>query len=413
MESSAWNLAVALGIGLLVGVERERRKGRGAERGSAGIRTFALVALLGGISMRIGGLWVVAVSGAFVALAALAGYLRSGSKDPGLTTEVALVVAFLLGALAQDEPVLAAGLAVAVTIVLAARTRLHALARDVLTEQELHDGLLLAAAALVVLPLVPDRALGPYGVFNPFVFWRLVVLVMAVSAAGYVALRILGPRFGLPLAGLASGFVSSTMTIAVMGTRARAEPTLRRPAVAGAALSTVATVVLTAILAGASSRATLRELALPLVLAGAAAAGYGALFAFRASRATEVADIERGRAFDLRVAVGFSAAIAVVLFLAAFLDDRIGDAGILVATAVTGFADAQAGIVAAASLVAAGKLEARDAVLPILVTLSTNTVSKAVAAVAGGGWRYALQVWPGLLAVIGAAWAGYLVELLR
>jgi uncharacterized membrane protein (DUF4010 family) len=228
-----------------------------------------------------------------------------------------------------------------------------------------------------------------------------------------VALRILGPRFGLPLAGLASGFVSSTMTIAVMGTRARAEPTLRRPAVAGAALSTVATVVLTAILAGAISRATLRELALPLVLAGAAAVGYGALFAFRASRATEVADIERGRAFDLRVAVGFSAAIAVVLFLAAFLDDRIGDAGILVATAVTGFADAQAGIVAAASLVAAGKLEARDAVLPILVTLSTNTVSKAVAAVAGGGWRYALQVWPGLLAVIGAAWAGYLVELLR
>jgi uncharacterized membrane protein (DUF4010 family) len=408
-ESPYWNLAIALGIGLMLGVERERHKGRGPGRGFAGIRTFALVGLLGGLSMQIGGAAVVAVAGAFVGLAAIVGYSRRHTEDPGMTTVVALVVTFLLGALAQDEPGLAAGAGVAVAVVLAARTRLHAIARDVLTEEELHDGLLFAACALIVLPLVPDEAIGPYDVFNPFTLWRLVVLMMAVSAGGYIGIRVLGPRYGLPLAGFLSGFVSSTMTIATMGTRAREEPGLRRSAVAGATLSTVATVVFTAVLAGATSPAALRELALPLVLAGAAAVIYGGLFAWRAARAAPSGALARGRAFNLRTAVGFAVAISAVLFLSTMLNEELGAAGLVLVTAISGFADAQAAVVAVCSLVAAGRIEPADAVLPILVTLSTNTVSKAVAAAVTGRRRYALQVWPGLVLVIAAAWLGYAV----
>lgn len=410
MDDSYWNLAIALGIGLMLGVERERHKGRGPGRGPAGIRTFALVSLLGGLSMHIGGTAVVAVAAAFVSLAAIVAYARSHADDPGMTTEVALVVAFLLGALAQREPALAAGAGVAVAVVLAARTRLHALARDVLTEQELHDALLFAACALIVLPLVPDETIGPYGVFNPFTLWRLVVLMMAVSAAGYIGIRLLGPRYGLPLAGFLSGFVSSTMTIAAMGTRAREEPAIRRPAVAGATLSTVATVVFTAILAGATSPPTLKALALPLVLAGIAALTYGGLFALRAAHAAPATAFPRGRAFDLRTAVAFAAAISAVLFLSTVLNEKLGESGLILVAALSGFADAQAAIVAVSALVAAGKLDAADAVLPILVTLSTNTISKSVAAVATGRRPYALQVWPGLLLVIGAAWAGYAID---
>ena len=206
-------LAIAVGIGLLVGVERERRLGREQRSGAAGLRTFALTALLGGVAEQVGGETILAVGFAFVAVAAVASYVRKGAEHTGLTTEIALLVTFLLGALAQRDPSAAAGLAVLVTTLLVMQASMHRFVGQVLAEQEVHDGLLLLASALVVLPLVPDRTVGPLDVLNPFNIWRLVVLLMAVSSAGYVAVRLVGPRFGLPIAGLAGGFVSSTATI--------------------------------------------------------------------------------------------------------------------------------------------------------------------------------------------------------
>lgn len=231
-QGSAWSLVAAAGIGLLMGVERERRKVRSAHKGTAGIRTFPLVALLGALGAHLGQPALLAVTGAFVGAAALVGYWRVG--DPGLTTEIALVVAFLLGVLADEDIGLAAAIGVAVTLLLAERTRLHHIARDVLTEDELHDGLLLAACAVIVLPLLPDRGVGPGGALNPVTVWRLAVVVMAIQALGYVALRTLGTRRGLPLAGLIGGFVSSTATISTMGLRARRTPELARAADQGA-----------------------------------------------------------------------------------------------------------------------------------------------------------------------------------
>ncbi len=216
-------LVVALGIGLLVGIERERGKGRGPGRAAAGLRTFALVALLGAVAELVGTAGLV-VSGAFVALAALAGYRVTRARDPGLTTEVALVLVFLLGVLAMRQAGLAAGLGVAMALLLAAKSRLHRFVRNTLSERELHDALLLCAGAAIVLPVLPDRAIDPWQALNPRQLWRLALIVMALNAAGHVALRALGPRRGLPLAGLAGGFVSSTATIAAMGARARSHP---------------------------------------------------------------------------------------------------------------------------------------------------------------------------------------------
>ena len=132
-----WTLAISLGIGLLVGIERERTKGEGAERRPAGVRTFALVGLLGGLFAAFDDRAVLAVGAGFVGLAAVAGYVRSGREDPGLTTEIALVVVFLLGALARDDAPLAAGIGVVVTILLASRTRLHDFVSQVLSDVRL------------------------------------------------------------------------------------------------------------------------------------------------------------------------------------------------------------------------------------------------------------------------------------
>lgn len=373
------------------------------------MRTFALVALLGGICAEFSSVVPLAIAGAFIVLAVVVSYAVRPHDDPGLTTEVALVTAFLLGALTGTDPVLAGGLAVVVAVLLAAREPLHRFVLRSLSPQEIHDGLVLAAAALVILPLVPDREIGPYGVINPFAIWRLVVLVMAISAAGYIGQRLLGPRLGLALAGFAGGFVSSAATVGAMGARARQEPRLMRPAVAGAVLSSVATVIQLAIVVGATSPEALRELALPLTLAGLAAASYGAVFSLRALRGKTPDAIDRGRAFDLKTAVIFALTVTAVLLVSAALSDWLGTAGLLLGIALAGFADVHAAAISAAALAASGSISPDEAAIPVLAALTANTVTKAVLAVIAGRWRYAVQVWPGLLLVLAGAWIGALI----
>ena len=407
MTDPVLGLTVALGVGLLLGVERERRKGEGPDRGAAGIRTFALVGLAGGVSWRVGGAATVAIALGFVALAAIVGYVRSREADPGLTTEVALVVDLLLGALAQRDIALAAGVGVATAIILASREQIHRVVRETLSDRELHDGLLFAACALIVLPLLPDRGLGPHGSLNPSIIWRLVVIVMAIQAAGYVAIRTIGPRYGLLVAGLIGGFVSSTATIGIMGARAAREPHLRRGATSAAVASSIATVILLAIVVGAANLETLRELALPLSLAGLAAIGYALLFALRASRIAEPEDFERGRAFNLRVAIVLGFTVAIVLLISSVLNAAFGRAGLILGTATAGLADSQSAAISAATLSHAGQISTHLAALAVLAALSANTFSKAVIAAVLGKRRFAADVWPGLALILGGAWVGW------
>jgi uncharacterized membrane protein (DUF4010 family) len=324
---------------------------------------------------------------------------------------MALVVAVLLGALAVEDAELAAGVGVGVTLLLAERGRLHRLVRDTLTEQELHDGLLFAAAALIVLPLVPDRGFGPHDALNPFTVWRLVVIVMAIGGLGYVALRVLGPKRGLPLAGLIGGFVSSTATVAAMAARARRAAAVRRPAVAGAVLSTVASLIVTALVVAAVSVPALRAIMPALVPAGVAAIAYGGVTLARIAGNPADGPLELGRAFDLKLPLILALIVSVTLLMAEVLNARFGSSGLALATALTGFADAHAAAISAATLVAAGRLDADAAVVPILVALTTNSVTKAALAAGIGGWAYARRVIVGLVVVLAAAWAGAAVAL--
>lgn len=408
-EINLLGLASAVGIGLLIGIERERRKGEGPSRHPAGLRTFILASLLGALATLIGGEWMLVAFVLVIGALAVAAYLRSSTQDPGLTTEMAMLVTFLLGALAMRDTVLATGLGVVVAVLLTARDRLHRFVRQVITEGEIHDGLLLAAAALVILPLTPDRAVGPYEVLNPRTLWALAVLMMAINAAGYVALRAFGPRVGLPLAGFASGFVSSSATIAAMAARSRSHPELRRGAVAGAVLSSCATVVQLAVVLGATSPPALQAAALPLVAAGVVAVAYGALFAWRNAVSMSDEPVAPGRAFDPRLAVTFAAAIGVVLLLVAAAADAMGSAGLAIAVGLAGFADVHSPVAAIGAMQAGGGLVAADAVLPVLIAFTANSVTKVVIAAIGGDRGYALRVIPGVVMMVAAAWvAGWL-----
>ncbi|HYC63459.1 MAG TPA: MgtC/SapB family protein [Reyranellaceae bacterium] len=400
---------VALGLGLLIGVDRERQQGSGGAREAAGIRTFTIASLSGAAAIAVGGEVLLAV--VTIAVAGLIGlaYMRERNHDPGLTTEAALVLTTLLGGLAMRQPAFAAAIAVVVTVLLTARENIHRFVRSSLTEKELRDGLIFAAATLVVLPLLPDEPIGPYQALNLRTVWIVVILVMAIGAVGYIATRVLGSRFGLPITGLASGFVSSTATIAAMGSRAKKTPKVLKPAAAGAVLSTVATVVQLAIVLAATSLETLRAFWVPLIAAGLAAIAYGGLFTLWALRDSSDHAEKPGSAFSLGSALAFAGILAVVLVLSAALQKWLGETGVIVAAAVGGFADAHSASVSTASLVAGGKIKPPDAVWGILAALTTNTLSKAFFAVSNGGRTFALLVIPGLLLVIAAAWAAALL----
>lgn len=409
-EHLAVRLAIALGIGLLIGAERERRKGIGPSRAPAGIRTFALVSLTGGISLTVGGEMLLAVAAISVAALAIVSYKQRSDEDPGFTTAIALVTSLLLGAMAMRQPSLAAGFAVVVAVLLAARTRMHRFVQDVLTEQELNDALLFAAATLVILPLTPDHPVGPLGVLNPRTLWKLAVIVMSISAAGYLALRALGARFGLPLAGFASGFVSSAATIGSMGARAAHEPELLRASVAGAVLSTVSTIVQMAVVLLVTDRPTFAVLKLPLLSSGIVAVAYGALFMIKAASNRSRAAEPAGRAFNLTTALVFAATVSAILLASAAVNQWLGSAGLALAAGLAGFADTHSAAISVASLSAAGKITASDAALPILVGLTTNTITKIVVAITTGGRSFALRIVPGLLLVILGAWLGWAIS---
>lgn len=397
------SLALALGVGLLIGVERERRKGSGPTRQFAGVRTFTLVALVGAAVQLLAQPWLTGVAAALVAALAVVAYVRDRSADPGVTTEISLFLTFLLGLLSVPYPAVAAGGGVLVAGLLAARGPLQQFATHTLSEQELRNALILAGAALIILPLTPDRSLGALAGVNPRKVWQLVVLIMTVQAVGDVALRLLGTRLGLALSGLVSGFVSSTATIATMGARAARHPELRMACVAGAWFSTVSTALLLMLLAAMLGPAVLLAVA-PSMAAALLMALLLGFAAFRRSPVPTGEDRTRGRAFNLRQAIGLALLFTGIAALTSWVQALLGTPATLVATALAGLADAHSSAAAAMALAARGEIGAGTLQMAVLLAFSTNTVSKVVAAWVAGEARYAGPVSAGLAGVVLAAW---------
>jgi uncharacterized membrane protein (DUF4010 family) len=413
MTDSLWlDFAVALAIGLLIGLERERSKGEGPARRPAGIRTFTLSTLAGALAFHVGAVTLLATLVGAMALLTAVSYARKDADDPGLTTDVGLVIAPLLGALSMSDAALAAGLGVAVAALFAAKAPIHSFVSGALTNSELRDGLILAIATLIVWPQVPDRYMGPFDALNPHTLWLLVVLVLAIGAMGHAAARLFGARFGLPLAGFASGFVSSTATIGSMAGAAADQPECLRSAVAGAALSTVATFLQMALLLFVVSPPTLFALAPALTAGGIVSTLYGLMFTLSALRGSQDITVQRekGRAFSIFAGVALSATFAAMLVAAAALRAKLGEAGIIAGAGLAGFVDTHAAAISVASLTKSGALSPTDAVVPILAAMSANALAKAVMAFSAGTKGFALRIIPGIILSMAGAWAAALAH---
>lgn len=232
-------------------------------------------------------------------------------------------------------------------------------------------------------------------------------MVMVISAAGHVAVRVYGAQYGLALTGLASGFVSSTATVRDMAGRARIAATERDGAVAGASLSSVSTVVTMALVLAASNSATLHVMAAPLLAAGLAAGLFSmplALAALRAPRVVvESAPLDQDstpvvpqRAINLKGALAFSVALAAIMLASTALQQEFGKTEMIAAAALAGLVNTQSAAISVALMVGSGQIAPQDAVLPILAAISTNTGFRVALAVTLGGNGFAGRVVPGL-----------------
>jgi uncharacterized membrane protein (DUF4010 family) len=400
------NLAVALGIGLLIGAERERNKGLGPDRSSQGIRTFTIASLLGAVS-TIFNFWLLVTSVICVMVFTAVSSNNQQENDPGNTTEIALLLTVILGGLAINQPALSAAIAVSLAILLASKDPIHGFVINIVTKVELNDFLILAAATLIILPLVPNSYIGPFQAINPRNLWLIVILVMAISALSHLALRWFGARIGLPLIGLISGFISSIATISAMGVRAKETPDVLSEAVSSATLSSLATILQLTLLLAVVHPATLKTLAIPLAFGGISIVIYGVVVAIKTFQKgkTETSNIRKS--FSLKQALMLAAVIAVILVISAALNAWFGQAGLVVASAISGLADVHAPTIAVATLAASGKLAVENTAMPILVAFNTNSAAKAIMAVISGSKPYYQKVILGLIVQVSATWLGW------
>ncbi|MGE8098226.1 MgtC/SapB family protein [Pseudomonas fluorescens] len=404
------NAAAALGIGMLVGLERERHKGGGDSRACAGLRTFAITALLGYISPQVGGGLLVGIIAICVALLLTVAYWRNLEEDPGITSEVALLTVLVLGALCGTAPELAIAIGVVMAGLLTYRQRLHHFAHNQLTDAEIRDGLVLLIAALVVLPLAPDRFIGPYAAINLRTICTLTVLLMAIGAVGHIAVRTLGTRYGYPISAIASGFVSGTVTIAAMGHISAKEPAHIKVLSAAAMLSNLATVIQVGLILGTVDPGLLRSMWGPL-LSGLFVTGlYGVCLMFPRSTGDGNEPIKVGGAFNLRLALIVTLAMTGITFLSSAMLSHFGQVGVMLTTALSGFADAHSSTASIASLAKAGQLPYDAIAGPVLIAVSSNSLSKCVVAWVSGGRRFAGYVIPGQVLMTAAMWAGTLLH---
>jgi uncharacterized membrane protein (DUF4010 family) len=377
LDPALW-LAVGggLGIGLLIGLERERNPAA-----KAGVRTFALVSLLGTLA-ALAGIYVntdwllpaglLAVTGMLIVA-----YARVGpGEDPGTTTVAAAGVAYLLGALAGlGEAPLATALAILVTALLYFKPELESVTATLNREEQV-SMLQFLVITFIVLPILPDQAYGPYAVLNPRQIWLMVVLIAGVGVASYVAMRIVRERHGVLLTGLLGGLVSSTATTALYARRSTEVPGSAPVALVVVSLANLVLLVRVSVYSAVVSPALLPTL-LP-VLGGALAAGVAAVaFVYvRAERGTHLALPTARNPAEIGMALRFGGLYAVVLFVAAWLEDAIGSRGLYLATALSGLADVDPGALSALNLFSDGRVSARTAAAAIGVAIAANMLFK-------------------------------------
>ncbi len=400
---------VALAIGLLMGLERERNPAA-----KAGLRTFALTALLGVLAAHLATAldeqWLIAVGLLLVGAMMIAAYLRDPQPagDPGTTTVAALMLCYGLGVLVwHDEIQLAVMLGIGATMLLYFKPELRGWSQH-MTRRDLLSVLQFAVLSLIILPLVPNRNYGPYGALNPYQIWWMVVLIAGVGLAGYAALRLVGQQRGAVMLGLLGGLVSSTATTLAFSRHARDSKDMLPVAVIVIVLANLVVQVRLGVLAAVVAPGVLPQL-LPVLLGGLVMGALGAVYGVRRLRPQgEMPALAMGNPTELRTALGFGLMYALVLLAAAWLSDWLGTRGVYAVALVSGLTDVDAITLTSLRLHNLDKLPVAGVVNVVTIATLSNLVFKSVLAMVIGGWQMARHATAGMGAIglgLVIAWA--------
>ena len=401
----------ALAIGLLMGLERERNP-----FAKAGLRTFALVSLSGGIAQFLaqahGGPAIVGLGLLAVALFIVAAYYHhheaAHDSDPGTTTIVALIACYLLGALAlAGHARIAVILAICATVLLYFKAELSGAVRG-LERRDIVSILQFAVVTFVVLPLLPDRGYGPYGAFNPRQVWLVVVLITALSLAAYVSLRLIGPDRGAVVMGILGGMVSSTATTLSYARLARASPEASALCASAIIAANVVLPLRLAILAAVVAPDITAAVLPPLGLA----LGAGVLAALAATRrhatASPAIQVDVANPVQLRTALSFAALYSVMLLLLAWLGDVAGSGGVYLAALVSGTTDVDAVTLSSLRMYRVRTLAGNQVATSIVLAFSANAVFKLLLLRQVAGGAFLRRCLGPLATMVGAAALGLL-----
>ena len=409
LSETFMSLATALGLGLLVGLQKER-----ARSPLAGLRTFTLVSIGGAVAALVGTAttqWVLV--GGLLAVTALmvTGNLvlmRSGSHDdPGQTTEVAVVATFLIGALTvvgSREVAIVLGSSVAMLLHL--KEELQSWVGR-LSDRDVRAIMQFVVIWLVIFPVLPDRTFGPYDVLNPREIWLMVVLIVGINLAGYGAFRIMGARAGTALAGVLGGVISSTATTITYARATREDARTTPAAVAIVWIASGVVFVRLLLEIGAVAPGFLPAAAGPLLVMLAAFALLAAVV-WHSATAPGESPLQPGNPSELKPAILFGALYAAVIFVIAAAQDLLGAVGLYAAAVVSGLTDVDAITLSTSQLVSDGRLAPETGWRIILLATLSNLVFKLGMASTLGNREFAKKLW-GLGAAAIAVGVGLLV----
>ncbi len=399
-------LAIALALGLLVGVQRGwAHRDEAAGTRFAGVRTYGLLGLAGGVGGVLAGISGPYGAGVMVATAALVliGYWRTTQRGGPIsgTASVAGLLTLASGFLAATgDTLVAVAIAVSMMLLLAMRSQLHGLVAR-LSEQEVLAVARFALIAAVILPLLPDREFGPLGAWNPRQLWMVVVLVSGFSFAGYVAARLLGPARGTIATAAAGSVVSSTAVTAVLANRLKDgqenEAVMHAGVAAASAVMFGRVMALVALLAP-FALGHFAVLAAPGLVASAVFAA-GFLWHARSKHRGEASDMPVKNPFDIGPALLLMALVMATTLAARWVLSAYGNAGLATVLAVTGSVDVDSAIITMGNL-PKGTLSPDIAALVLLPPILLNTLFKAGVIISIAGWK---RGWPGAASLVASA----------
>ena len=392
--------ATSIGIGLLIGLERERQSDL-----KAGLRTFALVGMLGCLCALLAQTtesgWILAAGLLAIAAMMIAAHVSDplDTGDPGTTSVVALMVCYALGAVVWfGYTSTAVMLAIATTVLLYFKAQLHGISRS-MTHVDLLSMLQFGVLSLVILPILPDKDFGPYQALNPHNIWWMVVLISGVSLAGYAALRLTGARHGAALIGIFGGMVSSTATTMIFARHARANVDLGRTAMVVILLANIVVLVRLGVVSVAVAPDIVEQL-FGVLGCGIALGVAATLWGWRQLEGGDTLPMPSvTNPTEIKTALTFGALYALVLVLSAWLQDVAGNRGLYLLALASGLTDVDAITLSSLRMFGMEKLTAAQTITAISLATLSNLAFKTGLVVVIGGAALARRTLPGLAAI--------------